>query len=114
MTVLADVASVDWLAVTTELDEHGCALLPPLLSPAECAEIAGLYGRAELFRSTVDMARYRFGSGQYRYFDRPFPEPVARLRAELYPKLLAIARDWWARLGREPEWPDSLDEWLEI
>ncbi|WP_293768879.1 2OG-Fe(II) oxygenase [Sporichthya sp.] len=112
--VAARVAAADWAAVATGLDADGCALLPPLLSPGECAEIATLYERPELFRSTIDMARYRFGSGQYRYFDRPFPEPVARLRAELYPRLLPIARDWWSRLGREPEWPDSIEEWLEI
>jgi hypothetical protein len=27
--------------------------------------------------------------------------------------LVEIARDWWTALGREPIWPDTLDEWLE-
>jgi hypothetical protein len=102
------------VTVLAELDDVGCAQLGQLLSVEECHEIAALYEKPELFRSTIDMARYRFGSGQYRYFDRPFPEPVARLRAELYPRMLPIARDWWTRLGRSPEWPDSLEEWLEI
>lgn len=106
MTVLADRMQAD-------LDDVGCAQLGQLLTVEECHEIAALYSRPELFRSTIDMARYRFGSGQYRYFDRPFPEPVARLRAEWYPRLLPIAREWWTRLGRTPEWPDSLEEWLE-
>ena len=101
-------------ALAAELDDVGSALLPGLLDAGECAEIAALYDRPELFRSTIDMARYRFGSGQYRYFDRPLPEAVARLRASLYQLLLPVARDWWTRLGREPEWPDSLEEWLEI
>lgn len=96
------------------MDEHGCALLPPLLTPEECALLAGMYGDTGRFRSTVDMRRHRFGSGEYRYFDRPFPEPVQRLREELYPRLLPIARDWYAKLGREAEWPDTLDEWLAI
>jgi hypothetical protein len=39
---------------------------------------------------------------------------VGRLRHELYPRLLPIARDWYGKLGRDAEWPDSLDEWLEI
>ncbi|MGV9779819.1 2OG-Fe(II) oxygenase, partial [Streptosporangium sp. NPDC003464] len=89
-------------------------LTPPLLTPAECASVSGLYEEAGLFRSTVDMARYRFGSGQYRYFDSPFPDLVQRLRQAFYPRLLPIARDWAAKLDRSAPWPDSLDEWLEM
>ncbi len=112
--VAARVAGADWDAVAAALDDDGCARVGSLLTPAECAAIRALYERAELFRATVDMARYRFGSGQYRYFDRPFPEPVQRLREELYPRLLPIARAWWTRLGRPADWPDTLAEWLEI
>jgi hypothetical protein len=99
-------------ALLAELDDVGCALLPRLLSAEECASIAALYDNPALFRSTIDMARYRFGSGQYRYFDRPLPDTVARLREEWYPRLLPIAREWWTRLGRSPEWPDRLEDWL--
>jgi uncharacterized protein len=106
------VASVDWESVTGELDEYGCALTSQLLTPEQCRDLAALYDQADRFRSTVDMARHRFGSGEYRYFDHPFPEPVRRLREELYPRLLPIARDWYDRLGREAPWPDTLDEWL--
>ena len=104
----------DWNAVAAEMDEHGCALLPPLLTPQECARIAALYDEPARFRATIDMRRHRFGSGQYRYFAAPFPEPVGELRRALYPRLLPIARDWFTRLGRAPEWPDTLDEWLDI
>ena len=97
----------------TELDEHGCALTPPLLTPKQCREISGLYDEVERFRSTIDMARYRFGSGQYRYFDHPLPVIVSELRETLYPKLLPIARDWAERLGRPAPWPDTLAEWLD-
>ncbi|OZM70655.1 proline hydroxylase [Amycolatopsis antarctica] len=108
------VGAADWDAVTGELDEYGCALLPPLLTPRECADLAALYEDVSRFRSTIDMARYRFGRGRYRYFAEPFPEPVRRLREELYPRLLPIARDWYVRLGRQPEWPDTLAEWLDV
>jgi hypothetical protein len=108
------VATADWDAVAAELDAHGCALLPRLLTPAECARIAGLYDEPARFRATVDMARHRFGSGEYRYFKAPFPEPVDALRHALYERLLPVARDWYQRLGREAEWPATLAEWLEI
>jgi hypothetical protein len=108
------VAAADWAAVTSEVDTHGCALLPQLLTPPEAAGIAALYDDASRFRATIDMQRYRFGQGEYRYFAAPFPEAVEQLRQALYPRLLPIARDWWRRLGRDAEWPDTLDEWLEV
>jgi uncharacterized protein len=60
------------------------------------------------------MGRHRFGEGEYRYFERPFPEPIEELKQALYPHLLPIARDWHHKLGRLAPWPDTLDEWLEM
>ena len=108
------VDSGDWQAITAELDEFGGALLPQLLTSGEAEQIRGLYDHAGAFRSTVTMARHRFGEGEYRYFKTPYPEPVERLKQALYPRLLPIARDWWARLGRPAPWPDTLDEWLQM
>ncbi|GAB2534129.1 2OG-Fe(II) oxygenase [Nocardia heshunensis] len=107
------VAQQDWAALAPELDEHGHALLGQLLTADECRTLAGLYDDTERFRSTIDMARHRFGSGEYRYFTHELPRIVAELRAALYPKLLPIARDWAARLGRPGTWPDTLDEWID-
>jgi hypothetical protein len=107
------VDGADWAAITAEVNDVGCAVTPRLLTAAECDRIAGLYDRGDLFRSTVEMARYRFGEGEYKYFARPFPEPVEQLKQALYPRLLPIARDWHAKLGRPAPWPDTLDEWLE-
>ena len=106
--------AVDWDAVRAELDQYGCALTGPLLTPGEAAEIAALYADDSRFRSTITMSRYRFGEGEYRYFAQPYPGAVAGLRQALYPRLLPIARDWWAGLGREAPWPDGLDEWLRM
>jgi uncharacterized protein len=108
----ARVGAVDWDSVGTELDQYGCALTGPLLSPGEAAQLAAMYPEAGRFRSTVDMARHRFGEGEYRYFAEPFPAAVVALKQALYPRLLPIARDWWARLGREAPWPGTLDDWL--
>jgi uncharacterized protein len=108
------VDSADWSAITAELDEFGGALLPRLLTDAETSRIRGLYEDDGCFRSTVNLGRHRFGEGEYRYFKTPYPEPVERLRHALYPRLLPIARQWWARLGRPAPWPDSLEEWLAM
>ncbi|MBT2230249.1 2OG-Fe(II) oxygenase [Nonomuraea sp. NEAU-A123] len=111
---MEDIMKADWTALAEEVNAYGCALTPPVLSPADCKEIAALYGEVGRFRSTIDMERYRFGRGQYRYFREPFPPLVAELRAAFYPHLLPIARDWAARLGRPAPWPDGFDEWLDM
>jgi len=109
------VASGDWGAITEEVNEYGGALLPQLLSAEEAGQIRSLYDdQTGVFRTTVDMGRHRFGEGQYRYFNAPYPEPMERLKQALYPRLLPIARDWWGKLGREAIWPETLDEWLEM
>ncbi|MGW4498761.1 2OG-Fe(II) oxygenase [Micromonospora sp. NPDC004336] len=106
------VGETDWVALAEALDATGCALTAELLAPGQCRAVAGLFERAELFRGTVDMARHRFGSGTYRYFTHELPPVVAELREALYPRLLAVARDWAERLGRPAPWPDDLHEWL--
>lgn len=106
------VEAVDWDSVQSGLDDVGCALTGPLLGPHEAAEIAALYPDDTRFRSTIDMGRYRFGEGQYRYFAEPYPRAVTALKQALYPKLLPIAREWWTRLGRDTPWPDDFEDWL--
>ena len=108
------VDSGDWGAITSDVNEYGGALLPRLLTDAECGELRAMYDHDNVFRSTVVMGRHRFGEGEYRYFRSPYPEPVERLKQALYPRLLPIARDWWAKLGRDAIWPDTLDEWLDM
>jgi uncharacterized protein len=108
------VEGADWQVIAAELDELGGALLPQLLSAADTARLIRLYDQGDAFRSTVDMARHRFGRGEYRYLSRPLPAPIEELRQGLYPHLLPIARDWYAKLGRPAPWPDTLDEWLEM
>ena len=108
------VDSGDWDAITAEINDFGGALLPRLLTKAEAEKIRGLYPDDHLFRSTIDMRRFRFGEGEYRYFQQPYPEPIQALKEALYPRLLPIAREWWTKLGRTTPWPDDLDDWLDM
>ena len=64
-----------------------------VLDPGECDELSALFDGGR-FRSTIDMARYRFGDGRYRYFDHPLPDTVAALRTSFYRHLAPIANDW--------------------
>ena len=110
----ARVDGADWTALVDEVNDYGCAQTPQILTSDECRSIAALYDEAERFRSTINMARYRFGSGEYRYFKSPFPELVEQLRQTFYPRLLPIARDWADKLGAPAPWPDTLDAWLDL
>jgi hypothetical protein len=107
------VDALDWERIAGDLDEVGAAIGGVVLDAEACRSIAGLYAQDDRFRSTVDMARHRFGQGQYRYFAHPLPDAVASLRAAFWPHLLGIARCWAARRDRPAPWPDGLDDWLD-
>jgi len=89
---------LDWAEIGTALDERGFALTRALLSPSECADLRVLYTDPARFRSRVDMARYRFGVGEYKYFSEPLPPIVQEMRERMYPPLAAIANRWEAAL----------------
>src|SRR5215470_17130773 len=95
----ARVGRLDWPAIERALDEHGYVTTPALLEPAECAALAGLFADEGRFRSRIDMARHRFGVGEYKYFAEPLPPIVAELRVHLYRRLAAVANRWVAALG---------------
>jgi hypothetical protein len=107
------VDNLDWSELTAQLDETGSVVTGSVLSKRECHDTRALYDDDRLFRSTIDMARHRFGSGEYRYFASPLPALVAELRAAFWPHLLPVAREWAARLRREAPWPEALDDWLD-
>jgi len=107
------VTGLDWNAIGSDLDSHGCAVLPALLTPDECAELARGYADDERFRSRVVMSRHGFGRGEYKYFAYPLPEPVASLRTALYPPLASVANRWHAAMGIEARYPAEHAAFLE-
>src|SRR5690242_17330514 len=88
------VARLDWPALERSLDERGCARTSPLLEREECAELVRLFDEERRFRSRIDMARFRFGLGEYKYFAEPLPRVVAALRVHVYRRLAPIANRW--------------------
>jgi uncharacterized protein len=105
---------LDWGALERSLDERGYAAAAcPVLERDECAALVDLYEDERRFRSTVEMARYRFGEGEYKYFANPLPPVVSKLRAALYPSLAAIANRWMERLGDPERYAPTLESFLE-
>ena len=112
-SLAARVDALDWTQIGHEMDEIGATVSGPLLDADECAAIAELYEHPARFRKTVDMARHKFGRGQYRYFSYPLPDVVSELRDAFWPHLVPIARSWWERRGRPDPWPDAFAEWID-
>jgi hypothetical protein len=107
------VDALDWAQLREQLDRSGHAITPPLLDGAETEELAGLFDGGR-FRTTIDMARHRFGDGRYRYFDHPLPDTIAALRTSFYRHLAPIANDWSQLLrGEDATFPLEHDELLE-
>ena len=101
--------AVDWERVARELDAEGHAVIDGLVTPEDCAAVAGLYATDELFRSRVVMGQHGFGRGEYKYFRYPLPGLVERLRTSVYPRLAPIANRWSAEAG----FPAAHAEFLE-
>jgi uncharacterized protein len=111
--IAARLADLDWTAVERSLWELGYARTPPVLTPDECSELVAMYGDEARFRSRIDMERYRFGIGDYKYFAAPLPPLVQALRTAAYPPLAAIANQWEVALGTATLHPLTLDALLD-
>src|SRR5688572_23466370 len=107
-----DIKDRDWSAVEAALDAEGHALLPALLDADRCAELRAGWADRARYRSEVVMARHGYGSGAYRYFAYPLPDPIAALRAVLYPPLARIANRWATRRGGDEIFPDAHADFL--
>ena len=106
------LARLDWDGVERDLWEWGWSRTPRVLTDDECAELTELYADDGRFRSRIDMARYRFGVGEYKYLAEPLPPAVAALRAHAYPRLAPIANGWEAALGGARRYPADLESFL--
>jgi hypothetical protein len=113
-TVEGRIAQVDWARLRESLNERGYAVTPPILTPAECDALAALYDHREHFRSRVDMARLRFGVGEYKYFAAPLPPIVARTRAALYERVAPIANEWSSAMRLGAPYPAQLEAFTEL
>lgn len=108
------IKNLNWSHHTESLNEKGYAVLPKMLSDEECKQLAASYNDVNLYRSVINMKRYQFGSGEYKYFKYPLPDIITELRQSVYPYLANVANDWMGKLGIQKTFPNQLDELLEI
>jgi hypothetical protein len=115
LTVLAAVAQLESDVIREAIDSRGYWVSSPLLNAFTCAEIAQFYDSDTVpYRSTIDMVRYGFGSGQYKYFAHPLPHIVTVLRTAIYEKLAPIANHWKRQSDESPEWPTCHEELIKL
>lgn len=101
---MKDLNSVHWSKVSTDLSAKGVSQIDQLLSPDECSNLIALYNQP-IYRSVINMQRYRFGQGEYKYFNYPLPNMIQQLREGLYPPLTDIANQWAQLLSDETNYP---------
>ena len=109
------IDAVNWGAAEEDLTLRGYAVLPEILTTDECAGVVALYKDEKRFRSHIIMERYRFGIGDYKYFEDPLPQSVLSLRTSAYPHLAKIANRWAETLGEAGErYPQEHGAFLKI
>lgn len=104
---------IDWLSAGEQLNALGYALIQNLIPDSTCNQLKAQYSEENLYRSTVRMARYSFGRGEYKYYRYPLPDFIQRLRTSLYPNLAATANQWCENLNLPERFPNSHAEYIE-
>jgi len=104
----------DWSAIGSDLDAHGCAVLPKLLTATECEDIAALYPHEEHFRSHIHMALHVFGKGDYLYFKYPLPTLIGEMRSALYAHAATFANEWNKRMNVDTRYPKEHAAYLKL
>jgi len=72
VSLAARVDAQNWKQLRSQLDTRGFAVTTSVLGKGECQDLEGLFDGGR-FRSTIDMARHRFGDGR---LERPAPGPL--------------------------------------
>lgn len=108
------IESMNWNSIYHSLNEKGHASIKGLLSREECDHLSGLYSDGHLYRNVINMQRYRFGKGEYKYFNYPLPSFIGALREELYQPLSKIANEWMQQLSLDTVYPEKHHQLIEI
>ncbi|MBS1949652.1 MAG: hypothetical protein OJF59_002726 [Cytophagales bacterium] len=105
--------NTDWELVANEMHEKGFAIIPNILTDEECSELIRNYDNPNAYRKTVVMERYRFGLGEYKYFNYPLPDIIQQIRTNIYPHLAPIANAWFKALNVDRQFPKTHQELLQ-
>jgi hypothetical protein len=108
------LAAKDWPAITKELHDKGFVLVKDVLTKKESDYLIGQYEADNTYRKVINMERYRFGSGEYKYFQYPLPPLITELRESVYPFVAPVANQWMEELGMDKRFPPSHREMKQL
>ncbi len=80
-----------------DLLENGFTRITDVLTKNTCDNLIDGYDD-DIYRSVINMQRYNFGRGEYKYFAYPLPEIIHSLRNYFYNTLQPVATEWAKRL----------------
>lgn len=109
-----NITTTGWEEVTDSMNSKGFALVRQMISPVQCDELKAAYQDGNRYRKTVVMERYRFGAGEYKYFNYPLPNLIQSIRETVYPQLATIANGWMNALKTGIQFPGELDPLLQL
>ncbi len=101
---------ISWESVQQELYEQGYSVIENVLDNQHCIALIEVFENDPLYRKEVDMERFRFGKGRYKYFKYPLPDLIAQIRENTYPKLVPVANQWMSDLNMGISFPSKLAE----
>jgi len=107
------IEKLDWNAISNQLNEYGYALVKKVITGDECDQLAKGYDQTNLYRKTINMERYRFGPGEYKYFNYPLPLIIEEIRNHVYPHLAPVANNWMRVLNINKQFPEIHKELLD-
>ena len=96
-----------------EMHTRGYSLVKGILNNQTCDVLRSAYDDESHYRKTIVMERYRFGLGEYKYFNYPLPGIIQEIRTEMYLALAPVANEWMARLNIERRYPASHEKFLD-
>jgi len=106
--------ALKWPLISEELSENGYSLIKNALTPDQCEELILFYNDDSHFRKTISMERYRFGKGEYKYFNYPLPSIIENQRKQLYEPLSTIANDWMMKLQIDRTYPPTHEQLISL
>lgn len=110
--VTSRISRLPWPEIRASLWASGYGRLGKVLEREQCEQVRELYSNSAIFRSRIEMARFRFGRGEYQYFAYPLPPLVAELRESLYRGLAGTANEWMEALSLPIQFPAELHDFL--
>jgi hypothetical protein len=107
------IKNLNWDQINQTLHNKGFAIVKQVLSERDCDALISNYN-ADEYRKTVNMERYRFGYGEYKYYKYPLPAVISDLRETVYPYIAPVANKWMAELGIDKRFPDTHEEMKQL